>query len=122
VWIFGLLCQQSPHIHCRQQLASDQYWDPQVPRYSLFSKSDKLVNWKDVQDHADNAVANGTPAEVAYFNNSGYCRHTKENLELHWDSVITTLKRAAREQSDEKSLQSLDIETMTDVDPRARVS
>lgn len=106
----------------RKELHSDMHRDPQVPTCYIYSKSDTLVNWKDVQDHADKSKSLAIPVESVCFSKSRHCRHTQENSELYWKSITNLWKQAVSHNSDEQSLQSDGLEVTTVSIPVTKLS
>jgi hypothetical protein len=65
-------------------------WDTEAPRAYLFSKADKLIDWKSVLEHARHAEKRGTPVvAVEVFEKSAHCAHIreKEDAERYWSAV-----------------------------------
>jgi len=74
----------------RRRLNDETYWNLETPRAYLFSKSDDLIAWKDVKEHADEAANSGIPTSQACFDKSPHCGHIKEDADEYWNAVIST--------------------------------
>jgi hypothetical protein len=73
----------------RRRLNDETYWNLEVPRAYMFSKSDDLIFWEDVKEHADDAAQRGVPTWQACFDKSPHCGHIKEDSNGYWDVVMT---------------------------------
>ena len=64
-------------------------WNRTAPRAYLFSKADKLIDWKTVLNHARDAETRGTPVFVELFDKSAHCAHIRavEDAERYWRAV-----------------------------------
>jgi hypothetical protein len=60
-----------------------------VPRAYLFSKAEKLINWRSVREHARDAESRGTPVFVELFEKSSHCAHiqAEEDAKRYWSTV-----------------------------------
>jgi hypothetical protein len=74
----------------RQRLNDENFWSLDIPRAYLFSKSDDLIEWKDIKEHADDAAGRGVPTRQACFVKSAHCGHIKEDADEYWKVVMTT--------------------------------
>jgi hypothetical protein len=54
----------------------------------LFSKADKMVEWTDVTDHAEDARAKGWQVEEIMFEGSGHCAH----LPMHEEQYVAAVR------------------------------
>ena len=64
-------------------------WNTTAPRAYLFSKADKLIDWKTVLEHARDAESRDTPVFVELFEKSAHCAHVRdaEDAERYWSAV-----------------------------------
>ena len=64
-------------------------WNTMVSRAYLFSKADKLINWRSVLEHARDAESRGALVFVELFEKSSHCAHirAKEDAERYWSMV-----------------------------------
>ena len=78
-------------LNAKTKLALNDHtlWDTTVPRAYLFSKADKLIDWKSVAEHARKSERRGTPVLVEVFEASAHCAHirAKEDAERYWAGV-----------------------------------
>lgn len=60
-----------------------------VPRLYLYSKADKLVDWREVEAHARSAEERGASGktELVRFETSEHVAHIREDAEKYWDAV-----------------------------------
>jgi len=60
-----------------------------VPRLYLYSRADKVIDWKEVEAHARNAEENGASGktELVKFEKSEHVAHVREDAEKYWDAV-----------------------------------
>jgi Eukaryotic protein of unknown function (DUF829) len=72
----------------RRRLEDERYWNTDDPRCYLYSKSDHLIKWKGVREHAKNAAANGVPVRLRCFDNSAHCKHIQEDSDEYLDAVL----------------------------------
>ena len=56
-------------------------------RCYLYSEADELVDWKDVESHADLAEKQGLDVLRIRFTKSEHCAHTKEDAKRYWGAV-----------------------------------
>jgi hypothetical protein len=72
----------------RRRLEDERYWSPKVtPRLYLFSESDEMIYWRDIERHGVEAAKNGGQITLVKFRNSGHCNHIKENESKYWRAV-----------------------------------
>jgi hypothetical protein len=76
----------------RRALNDSRLWAvARVPRTYIFSETDDLIWWKDVEDHSDEAAKrHGVTSLVVRFKKSGHCNHLKKNEEYYWNAVRKT--------------------------------
>jgi Eukaryotic protein of unknown function (DUF829) len=79
-------------LNAKTKLALNDHslWNTEAPRTYLFSKADKLIDWKSVLEHAQHAEKRGTPVvAVELFEKSAHCAHIreKEDAERYWSAV-----------------------------------
>jgi hypothetical protein len=58
-------------------------------RLYLYSKADKMVFWKDIEEHADTAEALGLEVTKVSFQASSHAGHIMEDANKYWDAVRT---------------------------------
>ncbi|MCJ1282567.1 hypothetical protein MMC26_001891 [Xylographa opegraphella] len=56
-------------------------------REYIYSKADRLVSWKDVEDHADEAEAKGYQVRKEMFENTGHVAHMRLERERYWSQI-----------------------------------
>ena len=74
--------------YARERLNDEVLLELKIPRLYIYSKVDKMVNWKDVQDHAEDARRKGYKrVSERVFDHSGHCAHLKEDENKYWKAV-----------------------------------
>ncbi|KAM7207897.1 Eukaryotic protein of unknown function (DUF829) domain containing protein [Naviculisporaceae sp. PSN 640] len=77
----------------RRALNDNSLWEvgSNIPRTYLFSESDDLIFWKDVEDHGvTSAQTCGARSLLVRFKNTGHCGHARGNEEIYWGAVKRT--------------------------------
>lgn len=77
----------------RRDLNDESLWEDVrgAPRTYLFSESDDLINWRDVERHGEEtAEALGVRSLLVRFKESGHCGHARGNEGLYWGAVRRT--------------------------------
>ncbi|MCJ1432470.1 hypothetical protein MMC27_001827 [Xylographa pallens] len=59
----------------------------QAIREYIYSKADRLVFWKDVEDHADEAEAKGYQVKKETFEDTGHVAHMRLEYERYWNEI-----------------------------------
>ncbi|MCJ1420213.1 hypothetical protein MMC32_006570 [Xylographa parallela] len=59
----------------------------QAIREYIYSKADRLVFWKDVEDHADEAEAKGYQVKKERFEDTGHVAHMRLEYERYWSEI-----------------------------------
>ncbi|MCJ1377104.1 hypothetical protein MMC17_000195 [Xylographa soralifera] len=65
----------------------------QAMREYIYSKADRLVFWKDVEDHADEAEAKGYQVRKETFENTGHVGHMRLEYERYWREIAALWNR-----------------------------
>ncbi|KAF2492369.1 hypothetical protein BU16DRAFT_111782 [Lophium mytilinum] len=77
----------------RKGLHNKSLFSPSASRCYIYSKSDEVVGWKDIHDHAFEARALGWPeVEELVFESSSHCGHVRGHEEEYWSAVLATWK------------------------------
>jgi len=74
----------------RHRLLDPKYFDPDAPRCYMYSKSDALIAWQDVQEHAIDSAQMGLPVTRVVFYGSGHVGHARQEPERYWNTVMDT--------------------------------
>ncbi|KAF2634096.1 DUF829-domain-containing protein [Massarina eburnea CBS 473.64] len=80
---------------CRQ-LNSVELFDVRVPRVYLYSKTDEMVGWEEVEEHADEAEAVGRSVTTVKFETSAHAGHVREDEGKYWGAVMDAWKMGPR--------------------------
>jgi hypothetical protein len=83
----------------RRRLLDPRYFDLNAPRCYMYSKSDALIAWQDIQEHATNSAQIGLPVTIVMFDGSGHVGHARREPEQYWDTVMDTW-RSKREEGE----------------------
>ncbi|EGY17568.1 uncharacterized protein VDAG_01250 [Verticillium dahliae VdLs.17] len=67
----------------------------ELRRTYVYSADDKMVGWKDVEAHADEAAAGGLDVRRERFVGSGHVAHARIDSARYWKVVTETFKKAA---------------------------
>ena len=62
-------------------------------REYIYSRADRLVFWKDVENHADEAEAKGYQVRKEAFENTGHVAHMRVEPERYWSEVAALWNR-----------------------------
>ncbi|KAF2792365.1 hypothetical protein K505DRAFT_418496 [Melanomma pulvis-pyrius CBS 109.77] len=81
-------------VMCRQ-LNDPEIFDRSVPRVYLYSKADAMVDWKEVEVHADEAAAKGWNVQKIKFEKSPHVGHIMEDPEKYWGAIIGVYSEAS---------------------------
>lgn len=76
--------------HLRKELHDPQLFPLSTPRAYVYSKADRMVDWKLVQSHAEEAQAVGYEVTQHCFEGSSHCGHVMEDDVAYWDVVKST--------------------------------
>lgn len=71
-----------------RELNDPEIFDARTPRVYLYSKADQMVDWTEVEDHANQAVEKGWSAEKVRFMASPHVGHILEDGERYWGAVM----------------------------------
>ncbi|KAI9818207.1 MAG: hypothetical protein M1827_000832 [Pycnora praestabilis] len=71
----------------RQQLNDPSLMRKDAGRMYIYSKEDKLVRWRDVQEHADEAERRGWRVKREVFRGSGHVGHARVEGQRYWGVV-----------------------------------
>jgi hypothetical protein len=94
--IMRLLRLRGMHGVVRDRMVDPDFLKSEVRRTYIFSKTDDMVKWQDVVDHADEARAKaaelGTELEVRTeeFAGSGHVSHARVDGDRYWGIVRET--------------------------------
>lgn len=75
--------------------------DIHTPRLYIFSKTDQMIPWQEVQAHAQEASRIGFKVETKIFENTPHVAHMRSNPALYWTSVGNIWKEACQAEEHE---------------------
>ena len=73
--------------HIRRDTNNPRLVDVRARRCYIYSKTDDLVGWRDVEDHADDAEARGWNVRKEEFKGSRHVAHVTIHEERYWRTV-----------------------------------
>lgn len=73
--------------HLRAELLDQGIFPKGMQRVYLYSKADRMVDWRLVKQHAEEAEARGWEVEQRCFENSPHCGHVREDEEGYWNII-----------------------------------
>lgn len=73
--------------HIRADLLDETIFPRETKRVYLYSKADRMVDWRLVEKHAEEAEAMGWTVEQRCFEGSPHCGHVREDEEGYWGMV-----------------------------------
>ncbi|KAG1854193.1 hypothetical protein DFJ58DRAFT_660542, partial [Suillus subalutaceus] len=85
-----------------------EMWNPRIlpwmglhtPRLYLFSRTDKLISWQEVTQHAETAKERGMDVRCELFEESAHVAHLQAEPERYWSSVQEIWAVATKEKSE----------------------
>ncbi|KAF2126078.1 hypothetical protein P153DRAFT_298727 [Dothidotthia symphoricarpi CBS 119687] len=78
-------------VLCRE-INDEQVFDRSVPRVYLYSRTDQMVGWEEVEEHAAIAKRKGFDVTMVRFEKSAHCGHVREDEGKYWDAVLEAWK------------------------------
>lgn len=73
----------------RRELLDPELFSPAIPRCYLYSKSDTLVAWQDIYEHASELIKRNGCLTEAIFEHSEHVSHAKAEPDRYWSTVRT---------------------------------
>jgi hypothetical protein len=80
----------------RRQLNDDSLFNRRAPRVYLYSKADEMVGHDEVEEHADQAEAQGWKVTRVRFERSPHAGHIREDEGRYWRAVQDAWEGGAR--------------------------
>lgn len=84
----------------RKRLDDETYWSRDMARCYLYSKKDELIQWDDVEDHANAAAERDVAVWMVCFESTGHCKHMDEDIEQYWSGVVEAWEEGYSEMID----------------------
>jgi hypothetical protein len=81
--------ENNPVSRSRKQLLDPRLFALTVPRCYLYSKSDALVAWQDIYEHASDLIKRDGCVTETIFEDSEHVSHAKTESRRYWDTVRT---------------------------------
>ncbi|KIW00154.1 uncharacterized protein PV09_08330 [Verruconis gallopava] len=75
----------------RRQLIDPQLFPTSAPRVYIYSKTDRMVGWKDVEYNANLAKENGYSVRTERYENTEHVGHLRKDPERYWEAVQAAL-------------------------------
>ena len=76
----------------RRQLVDPTLFPTSSPRVYIYSETDKMVGWKDVEYNAQLAKEAGYRVQTERYGKSAHCGHLRTDPRRYWDAVQRSLK------------------------------
>lgn len=88
LWVVHSVLRLENSVDRLRRLLNDPQWSPlDARRYYVYSKSDKLVKWEDVEEHADEAERRGYHVRREEFDTSEHVSHMKMDRVKYWSAM-----------------------------------
>jgi hypothetical protein len=71
----------------RKRLLDPSVRDPNTPRCYIYSSGDDLIEYRDIETHAEASENCHIPVTLQRFETSGHVMHAKVNKDAYWDTV-----------------------------------
>jgi hypothetical protein len=82
-------------VLCRQ-LNDTMVFDNTVPRVYLYSHTDVMVGFEEVDEHADTARSKGWDVTKVQFEKSAHCGHVREDEKKYWAAILEAWTNSPR--------------------------
>ncbi|POS72614.1 hypothetical protein DHEL01_v208990 [Diaporthe helianthi] len=79
----------------RQQLNDPEIFSAKASRLYLASDGDEIVNFRDVEEHKNQAIAKGFAADIVRFKKAGHCSLIMEDGAGYWDAIASGWDKSA---------------------------
>ncbi|OCL04271.1 indole-diterpene biosynthesis protein-like protein PaxU [Glonium stellatum] len=89
-----ILGKQNLVENLRKDLNDKTLFNGKAPRCYLYSEADQMVQWEDVEEHAEAAKQDGWKVEAVRFESSSHAGHIMEDNKKYWDAVNQIWKDA----------------------------
>ena len=94
IWISIMRFQRrDPVDRLRQALNDKRLVRLSAPRCYIYSETDALVNWKDVESHGRDAEQKGWTVVRDKYNDSPHVGHMRTDASRYWKAVETVIQR-----------------------------
>lgn len=97
LFVIGKVGRREPIMHIlRRQLNDRSLFEKRAPRVYLYSKADEMVGHDEVEEHADQAEAQGWEVKRVRFERSPHAGHIREDEGRYWSAVQEAWKKGSR--------------------------
>lgn len=79
----------------RSQLNDPKVFSAGASRLYLTSKADTIVNSRDVEEHRDQAAAQGFMTDILRFHRAGHCSLILEDGATYWNAIASAWDKSA---------------------------
>ena len=83
-----------PIERIRQALNDRNLWNSESRRCYIYSESDSMVGWRDIEDHAADAADKGFTVQREKFDGSGHCAHARVGGGTRYWAIVDGLWKA----------------------------
>jgi len=78
----------------RGKLNDPKYFSQEAPRIYIYSETDELVEWRDIEDHAAESEKLGLRVQLVKFDNSRHVAHAIADSDKYWTTISNAWKDA----------------------------
>ncbi|ROV96035.1 hypothetical protein VPNG_09133 [Cytospora leucostoma] len=78
----------------RKQLNDPKIFSPGAARLYLTSRADKIVDFRQVEAHAEQAASEGLKTEIVVFDRAGHCCLMLEDDIAYWNAIVSCWERS----------------------------
>ena len=71
---------------------------PGAHRLYIYSEKDEIIGWRELEEHAAEAVAKGWRVRLQRFHDTAHVGHMREHPEEYWNSIVTAWEAASGSQ------------------------
>lgn len=95
--LFGAETIETQYLKALFQPRLLPWMNAQTPRLYVFSRTDELVPWKQVQRHAEAAKQSGLDVRCEVYEESAHVAHMRLDPKRYWGSILDLWQVACRE-------------------------
>ena len=100
--LYTLIRKKHPIIRLRAQMVDPSLFSAKAPRVYVYSKEDKMVSWKAVEEHIVQAREMGYKAEGEEYKGSKHVAHMMVDSDRYWKVVENVWRRGFEREKEVK--------------------
>ena len=97
--LYILIRKQHPVIALRGKMVDTSLFEVKAPRVYIYSKEDRMVSWKAVEEHVAESRAKGFMAEGEEFKGSKHVAHMMMDPARYWGIIDRLWRNAAQDEA-----------------------